>query len=446
MIDLPAAWVPADARVRHPELLRFWQSDARWKVVCGGRRSGKSTLGREAIFTGHGPTIDDGLPLFRGALCPPDVPDPTFVIAAPTREMVKRIWWQPVKDMVPPQLVDGISEVELTLHLVNGARVMLLGMDRPTRSEGIAIDGLVADEFAYWKPGAFERSLRPAMSTRGRPGWGVVMFKPDGRNHAYELFVAARDGKESHAAFHWTSAEVLPAEEVEAARRDLDARTFAQEYEASFLTATGLVYYAFDHAAHIRPVIYDKALPLVFCFDFNVSPGAAVVVQEQVVDGNVRTCVVGEVHIPDDSRTDLVCQRLRDTYKGHTGDVLIYGDPSGNQRRTSAVSNDWDIVKASLRQTFPKVLDRVTRAAPPIVDSVNSVNARLRNAFGEVRFCINAKAAPQTLKDFEAVAWDTDKDVRDIDKSDGKRTHWSDALRYYIHERHPIGGAKLIAS
>ena len=31
---------------------------------------------------------------------------------------------------------------------------------------------------------------------------------------------------------------------------------------------------------------------------------------------------------------------------------------------------------------------------------------------------INAKAAPQTLRDLESVAWNEDKDHRDIDKAD----------------------------
>ena len=126
-------------------------------------------------------------------------------------------------------------------------------------------------------------------------------------------------------------------------------------------------------------------------------------------------------------------------YHGHTGDVAIYGDPSGNQRRTSAQSNDWDIVRMELRKGFGRILDRVTRSAPPIVDSVNSVNARMLNAAGAVRFAINSTAAPQTLRDLESVAWNEDKDHRDIDKADAKRTHWSDALRYSSHERHPIG-------
>jgi hypothetical protein len=159
----------------------------------------------------------------------------------------------------------------------------------------------------------------------------------------------------------------------------------------------------------------------VFCFDFNVAPGSAVVVQEQ----NGVTCVIGEVHIADDSRTDLVCSRLCAAYPNHRSDVLIYGDPSGNQRRTSAQSNDWDIVRAELRKGFARVLDRVTRSAPAIVDSVNSVNARMLNAAGAVRFAINEQAAPQTLRDLESVNWVEDKDIRDIDKSDAKRTHWS---------------------
>jgi hypothetical protein len=153
--------------------------------------------------------------------------------------------------------------------------------------------------------------------------------------------------------------------------------------------------------------------------------------------------VVGEVHIPDDSRTDLVCDRIRTRYAGHSQEVYLYGDPAGNQRRTSAQSNDWDIVRQHLRTAFPNLRDRVARSAPPVVDSTNSVNARLCNAAGDVRFALDAQSAPQTLLDLEGVAWIEEHATREIDKSDSRRTHWSDALRYYLHERFPIGGNNM---
>jgi hypothetical protein len=423
---LPSRWTELRP---HAEQARLAASTARWRVVAAGRRSGKTEMAKRRLV--------------EAALDPPEVSTPTFIAAAPTRDQAKRIWWDDLKSLSPRQWIRDVSESELTIHYRTGSRLMVVGLDRPHRLEGIAIDGAVIDEIDECKPSVWTSSLRPALSTAGRPGWCWFIGRPKGRRLLFDLYQNAQT-TDDWAAFHWTSAEIIGQAELEAARRDLDPRSFAQEYQAEFLNPTGLVYYAFARNKHLRPTLrYDPQLPLVFCFDFNVSPGSAVVVQEQTIDGNPCTAVIGEVHIPDDSRTDIVCERLRNMYRGHAGDVLIYGDPSGNQRRTSAQSNDWDIVRAELRKGFARVLDRVTRSAPAIVDSVNSVNARMLNAAGAVRFAINEQAAPQTLRDLESVTWVEDKDIRDIDKSDAKRTHWSDALRYYIHERHPIGGSSM---
>lgn len=429
---LTKRWVPMKM---HPMRERFLWSPARHRILPAGRRSGKTEDAKRIVIAGDA--------YHSCCLVPPDVPNPRFGVAAPTREQVKRVWWEDIKRMSPPWSVLSINETELSIRYVTGASLHLIGLDKPQRAEGDPFDGLILDESQEIKPTAWTSSLRPTLSNRGRPpGWSLRIGRPKGRNHLFDWYQEGLQGDPDIESFTWTSEEVLPAAEIEAAKRDLDPRTYAQEYLATFLSATGLCCYAFDRERHLADVRYTAALPLVFAFDFNVAPGSAVVIQEQ--DG--KTCVVGEVHIPDDSRSDLVCQKLRTMFSGHTGDVLIYGDPAGNQRRTSSQSNDWDIVKAELRKGFPRVLDRVARSAPPIVDSVNSVNARMLNAAGDVRFAINPKLAPQTLRDLESVAWDEDKGERQIDKSDLKRGHWYDALRYYIHERHPIGGAKMVST
>lgn len=388
--------------------------------------------------------------LVEAALDPPAVATPTFIAAAPTRDQAKRIWWDDLKALSPRQWIRDVSESELTIYYRTGSRLMVVGLDRPQRLEGIAIDGAVIDEIDECKPNVWTSSLRPALSTAGRPGWCWFIGRPKGRRLLYDLYQGASSTPDWEA-FHWTSADVIGHAEVEAARRDLDARSFQQEYQAAFLSATGLVYYAFDRAKHVRAVRYDPQLPLVIALDFNVAPGSAVICQEQMLPPwnqptgplHQHTVVVGEVHIADDSRTDLVCERIRSRFAGHAQEVYLYGDPAGNQRRTSAQSNDWDIVRQHLRGTFQHLRDRVARSAPPVVDSTNSVNARLCNAAGDVRFAIDAQAAPQTLLDLEGVAWIEESSTREIDKSDGKRTHWSDALRYYLHERFPIGGNNM---
>lgn len=451
MTALPAAWIPREKRRDHAERKRMRESPARIKVLGGARRSGKSTDGLDYILIGHGPKDAKGLPMFRGALNPPGyVLDPTYVVAAPTREMVKRLWWKRIKDRLTSTWIDQVNETELTVHLVNGARIICLGMDRPTRGEGFAIDGLVGDEFAYWKEKAFEQSLRPALSTVGRPpGWAILMGKPAGRNHFFELWQKARDGKrKGHDAFHWPSSVLISPEELAEARDSMDERSFQQEYEASFLTQTGLVFYKWSRAKHLRDVRYDPNLPLVFAFDFNVSPGAAVVAQEQFIPGPdgkqvQTTCIIGEFFRRDDSNTPIVCAYLADKYRGHKGMVRVYGDVGGHQRRTSAKSTDWQVVREELEKAFSDVRICVGRAAPSIVDSVNTVNARLETAAGVVQVAVD-QSCEHVIKDFEGVVWDERKATRDIDKRDGMRTHWADALRYYVSDAFPLNKASAI--
>lgn len=427
--------------VMHAERRRLLSSPALHRVVAAGRRSGKTEdLKRIAIMG------DEHHP---GALTPPDVPNPRFVLGGPTHDQAKRVFWDDIKALSPDWAVTDISESELLIRYVTGSVLQVVGLDRPQRIEGLAIDGLGMDESQVLKPDAWSSSLFPTLTNRGRPpGWSMRIGRPKGRNHFFDWFNASKDGGATSDSFHWFSSVVLPPEQIEAARRELDLRTFQQEYEAAFLSQTGLVYYAFDRAKHCRDVRYQEGRTLLLAFDFNVSPGSAVIMQEQDLRPwndakaapHAHTCVIGEVNIESESRTDLVCRQIIERFGMHNGAVEVYGDPSGNAADTRGKGNDWQIVRDELAKRWSQVAVYVPRAAPGVVDSANSVCARMENAAGLVRFAINPSLAPCTVRDFESVAWHEDKAERKIDKSDLRRTHWSDSVRYYVHHRHEMGG------
>jgi len=453
MIQVPSGWIPREARRDHPERRRMRTSQARFKWCAAGRRSGKTLDGIGYILVGHGPVGSDGQPRFRGALNPePRIADPTYVVAAPTRDMVRKLWWLPISTRLRQSgWVARENKTDLELNLVNGSRILFLSMEKPTRAEGIPIDGLVGDEFAYWRQEAYDRSLRPALSTRGRaPGWAILMGKPAGRNHFFEGWSKAKENPSRlRDAFHWTSAEIVHPREIEEARRTLDPRSFQQEYEASFLTQAGRVFYQWDESVHLRETRYDPNLPLVFCFDFNVSPGAAVVCQEQFYTATngkqtQATVVLREYYVADDNNAPAMCRALASYYPQHKQSVFVYGDAGGYQRRTSAQSTDWDIVTTELKKSFGDVRIRVPHRAPSVIDSVNAVNARLLSSDGTVRLFVDSSSAPETRRDFEGVVWDEKKSDRDIDKKDMRRTHWADAIRYYISEQFPISGGPMV--
>lgn len=423
----------------HRERRRLLTSDALHRVVAAGRRSGKTEDAKRIIIAGdmHHP----------GVLDPPDVPNPRFGIFGPTREQIKRNWWDDIKAMSPDWAVSKISEVELSIAYVTGAKLYLIGLDKHQRAEGDPFDGVVVDETQEIKPDAWTSSLYPTLTNRGRPqGWSLRIGRPKGRTHFYDWWQAAVTTPE-HAAFHWKSSVVLSDDVLDAARQTLDPLSYRQEYEAEWVNFEGLAYYQWDPRDHLRDVVYDANKSLLFCFDFNVDPGVAAVMQEQTLPGETdpRSCVIGEVHIPRNSNTPAVCRKLLQDWGHHKGDVFYYGDATGGSRHTSQENqaSDWDLVRQVLRPVFGERLrNRVPRSNPVVRDRINAVNSRLKSTSGVVRLAVNPRAAPHVVRDFEGVTL-LAGGSGEIDKrgcEDQGLTHLTDAIGYYLHSAFPVQG------
>jgi hypothetical protein len=126
--------------------------------------------------------------------------------------------------------------------------------------------------------------------------------------------------------------------------------------------------------------------------------------------------------------------------------VYVYGDATGSSRKTSASRTDWQIIKEFFGRNTErfKVQFRVPGANPPVKDRVNCLNARLCNYAGDRRVLIAPKCK-ELAKDFEQVGWKTDANgnaLAELDKSDGLRTHVSDALGYMIAKEFPMRGVR----
>jgi hypothetical protein len=447
LIAMPEAarpyWEPL---VEHDEQTRLWMSPARHRVLAAGRGGGKTENGARITITG-----DEH---HAGALLPPDVPQPLFIICAPTHDQVRKIWWKRLKAMVPNELLlCAPRETDMELRMRSGATIQLAGLDKPARIEGaMGVDGLVIDEYAEVRRDAWESSLEPALNRRGRKGWALFLGRPKGRGHFFDLWskAKARDGWDS---FHWTSEPVLGKAHLEEQRANMDDRVFRQEFLADWVTFQGLAYYQWKANLHYRGLSYDPKRPLVVCFDFNIEPGITAILQEQdhkhAPTGDVpiaTTCAIDEVWIEKDSNTPEVCRRLLRKIRDHSGDVFVYGDATGGAGSTTSDATNWEIVKQHLQPVFGDRLRwRVARSNPHIRDRVNAVNQRLQHANGTVRFLADPVKCPRIVADFEGVTV-KDDGSGDIDKKGCERrglTHLSEAIGYYIHEKFPVQGRSL---
>jgi hypothetical protein len=168
------------------------------------------------------------------------------------------------------------------------------------------------------------------------------------------------------------------------------------------------------------------------------------VLAQKMPDGTVH--VLQEMMLPD-SNTEAACEEfLARTAKWvrpfYPMNVYVYGDATGDSRRTSASRTDWQIVRAFFQRhvnSFQANV-RVPNANPAVKDRVNCLNSMLCNHAGQRRLRIDP-GCKELIRDLEQVRWKSDSHgnaLADIDKSDPMRTHASDALGYFIAKACPI--------
>ncbi len=429
---------------------RITTSDARFRVVPAGRRGGKTFLARRELAQAG---KDPGGKVWY---------------VAPTYRMAVDLMWEPLIEKLDAlHWIRRINNSSLTVTLRSGSTISMRSAEKPDRLRGPGLTFVVFDEAADIKEDAWYKVIRATLSDTG--GRALFLGTPKGRNWFYDLYLRGLEGRPGWASFTYTSLEGgnVPRDEIEQAKKDLDELTFQQEYEASFLNFSGRAYYPFTRETHCQPLLYSPRAPLIFCFDFNVDPGIAVIAQEQIMPGQTRvkpmpvrlmvngkpqvviekfsepimgTGVIGEVFIPRNSNTPAVVRKLLADWGHHQGTVFCYGDATGGARGTAKVAgSDWDIILQMLRAHFRERLVMVVpRHNPPERSRVNAVNSRLKSMTGEIKLMIDAARAPHVVRDLEGVQL-LEGGSGEIDKkADPNLTHLTDGLGYYIVREFPV--------
>lgn len=397
----------------HDEQLRLWQSQARFKVVPAGRRSGKTELAKRRLIE-H---------LFRKTW---HHRPGRYFAAAPTHDQAKRIFWEDLKALMKPDWTRSISETDLRITSISGRQLWVTGLDVPQRIEGSPWDGCVIDELANCRPGVWDAHVRPALADR--TGWAWLIGVPDmdspGQIAYEEMVMLARGGLDPEwDCFSWPSASILPPEEIESAKRRLDPQIFAQEYLGEFRISGGKAFRDFDPKYHVKPTLYDPSLPLCWALDFNIDPMCSGVIQHQ--KGSIR--VIDEFELPDtatDDACDAFLKRAEERDWKLRG-LTIYGDATGYARDSTSGRSDWIIVENKLSNWHPNI--KVPRSNPPIKDSINAIRAKLHRVNDESRLVIDPRCH-RLINDLRKALWPGDLDEH----------HALAWFRYFVHEQFPL--------
>ena len=207
------------------------RSEARFKCVAAGRRTGKSYLA--------------AISLILAAL--DDKPGKVFYVA-PTQGQARDVLWHTIFD-IANDIIERSHINNLEITLAGGNTIYLKGADRPDSLRGVSLKHLVLDEYAFMKPDVFESILRPALADQ--KGTMIAIGTPEGRNHFYDMFTGS-DSWEGWENFHYTSFDnpFVDKSEIEHARQTLPAWAFAQEFMASFDARTGGIFDADSFLYH----------------------------------------------------------------------------------------------------------------------------------------------------------------------------------------------------
>ena len=406
---------------------------ARFRVLASGRRFGKTYL---AVYE-----------LLRAAA---KVNQSVWYVA-PTYRQAKQISWKLLKEaVISLRWKAKYNESDLSCTLLQSkSTISFRGADNYDSLRGVGINFLAIDEVADVKQEAWAEVLRPTLSDTN--GEAFFLGTPKGRNWFYDLYMRGQMGEDADwKSWQFTTLDGgnVPEEEIEAARRDLDELTFAQEYLSSFVNFTGRAYYPFDFTTHVKPLKYNPRETLILCFDFNVEPGVCAIVQEQELpNGLFGTGVIGEVYIPRNSNTPAVCRKVIAEYGEHQSRVVCYGDATGGARGTARIAgSDWDLIKAELRPVFRDRLSVSLQSGnPPERVRLNAVNSRLKSQAGDIRLMVDPRCK-YTVKDFEGVRL-LEGGSGEIDKeADRALSHLTDGLGYYIHREFPTTKRSIMVS
>lgn len=378
--------------------------ETRFRVLISGRRFGKtylaiSELARFARF-----------------------PNKKVWYVAPTYRQAKSICWNELKQRLDKvNWISKINNSDLSIELVNGSTIALRGADNEQSLRGIGLDFLCMDEFADIHPSAWFEVLRPTLSDK--LGSALFCGTPRGfGNWAYDLYSKGLADKEWKSfQFSTLDGEQVSEKEIDQAKDDLDERTFQQEYLASFVNYSGMIYYNFDRNKNIINEFNKNFNTLWIGLDFNVDPMAAVVC---VVD-NFNLYVVDEIQIWSSNTFEMV-QEIKDRYNYN---IKIFPDPAARQRKTSAGGlTDLAILKNAGFNVFAK------SKAPLVRDRINSLNTKLQNANGiPSLFILNS--CKNVIKSLERQIY---KEGTNIPDKDSGFDHFNDALGYLVDYMFPL--------
>ena len=399
---------------KYQELLHKEAETHRYIVVCAGRRSGKSKFARMHILLSA--IHDPGL----------------YWIVTPTYKQGKMIHWRELKKDIPYQLITYKNEQELSIELVNGARIEIKGADNENALRGVGLKGVVLDEAAYQAPHIWEDIIGPMCLDFG--AWAIFISTPHGFNWFHDLWQQGNKTSATYnpdwASFKFTSYDnpTIPnvKEELDKLKISSDEDTFNQEYLAEFKKFKGLIYKNFDRNIHVIDAFdipMDDTWEIYRALDFGFDhPTTCLWVG---ISPESKWYVIDEYYETKES-ADYHCGIILSKSSQYPATTITWGDPSAPQLHA-----DW--AKKGVYIT-PARRDSNTNRGEWVGSGIDIVQEKLKvSPMDHKPQLFVFKNCTNTIREFEAYEWEEARN--ELTKSPGRpkkiNDDCMDSLRYF---------------
>ena len=381
--------------------------DTRFKILVAGRRFSKTFIAINSLAK-HA-----------------RYPNKKCMYVAPTYRMARQIAWEDLKNMLRERnWIKKINESNLEITLVNGSMIMMRSADNKDSIRGIGLDYVVIDEAADI-PGlqeTWQAVIRPTLSDR--EGDAMIIGTPKGKGFLFDLFNTGKTS-EDWISWQYTTAQggQVSEEELAQAKRDLDERTYKQEFEAGWVEFAGSIYYSFgDHNIITKSVPLQPGTPIQVAMDFNVSPICSILAYKT----HTGLHIFDEIEIYG-SDTQEMCNEIRQRYPDQR--FIAYPDASGARRQTSSGGLSDHII---IKNAGFKII--CGSRNPPVKDRIASVNSVLKA--DNMRLTID----PKCVKVINGLRKHTYKEGTRQPEKDGATdfSHFNDALGYMVYANYPV--------
>lgn len=365
----------------------------RFRVLCCGRRWGKTTLAVEEI---------KGLALSKNA---------RIAYIAPTFQQARDIAWQMlIKELKP--ITKKVNESRLELEVVNlkggTSSIQLRGWEAIETLRGQFFDFIVIDEVAsmrnfnvYW-----QEVVRPTLTdTKGQC---MFISTPKGFNHFYDLF---NTKDEDYQSFHFTSYDnpFIPKEELDKAGKEIPEDRFAQEYLADFRKTEGLVYKEFNRTLHVSEDKPTSVSDTILGIDFGYTNPSSIIPIKIDADNHYW---IQEEFYKTHQTTEQIAEQAK-LYKP----TKVYADPAEPDRI--------------------ELLRRAGLNCREVSKDIVAGVDRVRELFKQGRIHIHGDCK-NLIHELEIYRYpDKKPDQNEVEKPVKENDHALDALRYALYMTEP---------